>query len=309
MWNNFIEKSNNGTIFHKLEFLAYHKNRFKEDEHHLILFKGESIYAVFPMAVFIKDNKKLAMSPYGASYGGPVFSKPLNYHESKLIVSILVEYFVKQAFNEVIITFPIRIVDSIYSETFFLALLENNFRITNSDISSTVSLEETNIELNTFTSRARNMAKKARKVGAEIQLQADTNDFWVVMEKTFKKLGRKPTHTLKEWKWLCDHLPGQVWCDVAFLEGKPVAGIGHFRINSRVDSSFYLCSDPEYQKTQVLSLLIYESILNSQREEYKYFDFGTSSTNMKGNEGIFQFKESFGAVGMVRNTFTWKYSE
>ena len=90
VWNNFIEKSNNGTIFHKLEFLAYHKNRFKEDEHHLILFKGESIYAVFPMAVFIKDNKKIAMSPYGASYGGPVFLKPLNYLKSKLIVSILV---------------------------------------------------------------------------------------------------------------------------------------------------------------------------------------------------------------------------
>ncbi|MEJ2356253.1 MAG: hypothetical protein P8Y62_10240 [candidate division WOR-3 bacterium] len=46
-WDNFVEKSNNGTIFHKIQFLDYHPpDRF--NFHHLIFHKQSNPIAVLP---------------------------------------------------------------------------------------------------------------------------------------------------------------------------------------------------------------------------------------------------------------------
>ena len=146
------------------------------------------------------------------------------------------------------------------------------------------------------------MARKARKENVIPKFMQNVDDFWKLMNITFEKHGAKPTHTYEEWKYLCEKFPDRFWNDVSYLEDKPIAGIGHILVNQFTDSSFYLCSDPEYSATQALSLLIYESLLKAQSLGYRWFDFGTSSVNMKGRENIFRFKESFGTVGLFRNT-------
>jgi len=307
-WDNFVENSNNGTIFHKLKFLEYHGRKFKNNESHIVFLKGESLFGVMPMVIFEKDEKKIAKSPYGASYGGFVFNKILNYCDSKEIIKLFIDYAKKLKINEIMITPPINIYHKKYSDTFILLMLEKGFKLVNSDITSIVYLNSNNLESEEFTSRARNMARmarKARKAGVEIVNKAAIKTFWKIMEKTFTKLGICPTHTLAEFQYLNRIYPDQIYADIAVIDKKPIAGIGYFKINSRVNMSFYLCSDIKYKQTQALSLLIYESLLKSKRQGFKYFDFGTSSANMIGRENIFRFKESFGAVGLFRNTYKW----
>ena len=303
-WNLFVENANNGTLFHRQDFLAYHREKFKQNEHHLVWYKGNQISAVLPLAIFTKD-KTIAYSPYGGSYGGIVTLKSINYSDSKIISLSLVNYLQENRIDRIEMIFPISVISKKHSETLYLALLEQGFRIVNSDISSVVSMNSKDIEKDVFTSRARNIARKAKKMNTSVKFKASIEDFWEVMEKTFQKHKNNPTHTFTEWKWLCENLPNDVWCDVAYIDKKPIAGVGHFRVNSRTDSSFYLCSDPEFQKTQALSLLVYETILNSQKEGYEFFDFGTSSKDMVGRENIFRFKESFGAIGLFRDTYRW----
>lgn len=308
-WNDFVESSNEGTIFHRLDFLSYHGDKFKDNEHHLIWYKGESIFAVMPMGIFKEDGKRVARSPYGASYGGPVFQKPLNYADSQLVVSTLLNYLTKFNITVCTLTLPIACCYAKYSETFRLTLLEHGFRCMNRDISSVVCLNGDNPIFEEMTSRARNMARKARKArkaGVVLMHQSSVTDFWVVMDKTQEKLGMKPTHTLEEFRWLCDHLSERVYVDVAYLDRTPVAGIGYFVINDRVNSSFYLCQDPQKQQIQALSLLIYETLERAQYEVFHWFDFGTSSANQKGRENLFRFKESFGAIGQFRDTYVWR---
>ena len=36
LWNDFVERVDNGTIFHRLDFLAYHGQKFKVNEEHLL---------------------------------------------------------------------------------------------------------------------------------------------------------------------------------------------------------------------------------------------------------------------------------
>jgi len=265
--------------------------------------KGEQIFAVMPMAIFEKEEKRIAKSPYGGSFGGIVTKEAPNYSASAEIVKLLIEYLNNIAVNEIIITLPLSILDKVQSDTLFFSFLEKGFKIINSDISSLIVLKDNkNIENETFTSRARNMARKARKSGVIVKFNQPVNDFWKVMDITFQKHGSKPTHTFHEWEYLCRKFPGNIWCDVAYIHNKPVAGIGHIKINSRTDSSFYLCNDLTFYESQALSLMIYEAILDSQNKGTHIFDFGTSSVNMIAREKIFHFKESFGAIGKFKHT-------
>ena len=58
-----------------------------------------------------------------------------------------------------------------------------------------------------------------------------------------------------------------------------------------------------------MSLIVYDTILKAKEDGFKYFDFGTSSVNMKGRENIFRFKESFGAIGVFRHTYYWRNND
>ncbi|HWY35585.1 MAG TPA: hypothetical protein VNX68_13140, partial [Nitrosopumilaceae archaeon] len=50
-WNNFVNSSNNGTLFHRLDFLSYHGKKFESIENHLLFFKGDELFAVLPAGV------------------------------------------------------------------------------------------------------------------------------------------------------------------------------------------------------------------------------------------------------------------
>jgi hypothetical protein len=306
-WGSFISTSNNGTIFHQLDFLAYHQGRFYDNEHHLVWLKGQELVALMPMGVFTENGGLVAKSPFGASYGGIVTSRPPSYSLSRQLVTSLLEHLRQHGVSEIRMTFPIQACYRQYCATLEFCLLEQGFKLINSDISSLVLLDKADIENSIFTSRARNCVRKAKTHGLIAKFHEPAAVFWELMEKTFSRHGTKPTHSSEEWAWLCAHLPEDVWCDVAYLDEKALAGIGHMRINSRVDSSFYLCSDPAYQELQALSFLIGEAILKSQGEGFEAFDFGTSTANMVPRENIFLFKESFGAVGQFRKTYSFVF--
>lgn len=304
-WNNLVKRSNNGTIFHRLDFLAYHGKRFIKDEKHLIIMKGLSIYSVMPMAIFEVEGQLIAKSPYGGSYGGPIFEKSQSYQAGHEVIDAILEYLQANEINKLTLTLPIDICHECYSNTFQLALLEKRFRCTNRDIVSVVDLRRKESIQEIMSQRGRRVVRKAKKVGVETTHKASLLDFWNVMEKNFAKHETSPTHTFEEFQWLADHFPEKIFADVAYIDNKPVAGIGVFIINKNVINSFYLCQDPAMRKYGALSLLIYESLKRAQQNQFKWFDLGTSSVNMKGRANIFQFKENFGSVGRFRETYDW----
>jgi lipid II:glycine glycyltransferase (peptidoglycan interpeptide bridge formation enzyme) len=150
------------------------------------------------------------------------------------------------------------------------------------------------------------MARKAEKLGIRTAHRASVTDFQSLLDKTYDRLGIRPTHTASEFAWLCEHLPEDVYADVAYKDDLPIAGIGFFTINKRVNSSFYLCRDPKYKEYEALSLLIRDALRRSQSLGFTWFDFGTSSAGMRARSNLFMFKESFGAVGLFRETYQWE---
>jgi lipid II:glycine glycyltransferase (peptidoglycan interpeptide bridge formation enzyme) len=216
------------------------------------------------------------------------------------VVAAFKEHLAGVGVRRAVVTPPLAAHGREPQDTFLFAMLHQGFRIANSDVTSIVSLRP-EVEAEVFTSRARNMARKAETAGITCTMRAPLGDFWPLMEKTFDRLGVTPTHTEAQWQWLMERLPDSVWVDLAYLGDRPVAGIGRLKVNSLVDSSFYLCSDPKHQETQALTLLIARSIAASAKAGFRWFDFGTSSVDMVPRENLFRFKESFGALGLFRH--------
>jgi len=303
VWNRFMATAPGATIFHTPAFLSYHQDKFNEQ--HIGLYKSDQLFGIMPMAVSEQNGKKMARSPYGASYGSMIFASMPNYSASKKITIALMEYFQSVGIKNVILTPPPRIYYPNSCDTFIFSLLEQGFSQVNADITSVVELTG-DIENEVFTSRARSKISKARKAGLRIDENADINIFWTLMDKTFAKHGTNPTHTLDEFKYLQKVLPKNIWVDLAFAGNIPVAGVGYFKINNLVNMTFYICTDPDYRDLQGASFAINHGILNSAKAGFKYFDFGTSSVNMVAREQIFEFKEGFGALGCFRHTFAWE---
>lgn len=305
-WDAFVEDANGGTIFHRLDFLAYHGDRFKKTERHLVIMKGEEVFGVMPLAVFEENGQKIGKSPYGASYGGPVFRKKLSYSESTSIVTELLVAIRAMKIDKLTLTLPIAAAYSEYCETFRLCLYEHGFHAVNRDISSVVALSVSREKTEaTFDSRGRNMTRKAQRLGVEIVHGAGLDLFWPVLLRTYEKHQTSATHSKEELAKLVDTFPDRVYFDIAIYRGEVVAGVGYFVINARMNSSFYFANIPERQDLQALSLLVSDALAQASDRNFKFFDFGTSSVGMKARSSIFQFKESFGAFGCFRDTFAW----
>ncbi|SHI75948.1 Acetyltransferase (GNAT) domain-containing protein [Malonomonas rubra DSM 5091] len=305
-WDRFVNRANNGTLFHSYAFLKYHGERFLKNEKSVAIYKGEQLFGVMPLGFFEENGKSIGKSPYGASYGGPVFLGPLSYSEASAVCQAIIAFAQRVGLDELRIVLPVASVHREYSETFCLALHENAFELQIRDISSLVPLNKPEEIVAGFKSRARNSMKKARGLGVEVLSRASLDEFWPLLMSTYEKHGTPPTHTYDELAYLTTKLSEKIYFDVARLDGVPVAGICYFVLTPEVNSSFYLAQDSQHQSSQALSLLVGEGLERCAVEGFKWFDFGTSSTGMVGRAPIFKFKESFGAVGLFRETYVWK---
>jgi len=308
-WNRFVDESNGGTLFHRLDFLAYHHDRFEENECHLVIRKGDALFGVMPMAIFDEEDGRVARSPYGGSYGGPVFAKPLHYAESREVLQALLAFFEERDVAASKIVWPIPCCYAEPSDTLRLVFVEEGFRLANRDTSSVVCLDdrlELATEVQSRKARLDRKMRKAREEGVEIAHRAPTEDFWQVLEKSFSRLDVKPTHTFEEIVWLRSNLQDRVQLDVAYLGGVPIASIALFFVNHRVGVTFYLCVDPDHRTTQAQTLLIREAMDRLQKQNVPWLDLGTSSSQQRARPNLFRFKESFGAVGQFRETYVWR---
>jgi hypothetical protein len=307
-WDNLIESSINGTIFHMRRFLGYHAGRFAGRERFLVFLRGDTEVASLSLVVDEKNNARSARSPYGASYGGIVLFRETTHSQSVDIIASLVKWFHDNNIVQCQFTLPIACCSAISMDTFTFALHEAGFTLANRDISSVVRLGMEKPVWDRVRSDARNMARKAERAGLLIEGNAVYEEFWEIMDRTFAKHGAVPTHNREELADLIDRFPNRVNIYVARLKDRPAAGICEFVINTRVNSSFYFCQDPELQETQGLSLLVMDALRRAELAGYSYYDFGTSSVNMQARPNIFRFKESFGAEGFFRETLEWRYN-
>lgn len=305
-WNKFVEDSNNGTIFHRIDFLDYHKDRFVSNEHHLIWIKGESIFAVMPFAIFDQEKQRVGKTPYGSSFGGIVVSKKFRLKHAVETYKSLSKYFYSLKLDRIEMTLIPSFYSSVINFNFEYILSKEGYNISSRDVFNVVKLSGTYEDIwDGFDGRARTSIRKSKKK-FDIFLDVKPEDFYpILIEDKHRHNNSKPTHTLEDLIYLKQKFPKRIFFDIAVLKNNGAkAGVCYFICNTNVIMTFYMAQETLALKEDGINVLLEYGFKRGKELNMKYLDFGGSTVGYEiQNIGVANFKESFGATSYLREKY------
>lgn len=303
-WEDFVDCSNNGTIFHTRKFLSYHPaDRFKDSS---LIFKDQSkIISLLTGSLIKKSNSIMFISHPGASFGGFVYRDNLSLKQAFELTESLIEWTKENKIDRIVITHSPFVYQKRYNNYIDFAFFRNGFNYLKREVSSVVCLDVNEDDvLSLFKSEARTAVRKAKKMGVAIRESDEFDKYYHILKNNLAlRHNVKPAHTLEELIKLKKLFPEKVQLIGAHVDDKLVAGVVNFYCNEKAVLVFYISHDPEYQNYRAVNLLFYEIIKDSIHKGLNYLDFGLFTVNMDPNWGLGKFKENFGARGILRDTF------
>ncbi len=305
-WDEFVLKSNNGTMFHLQRFLDYHRpGKFKF--HHLIFLNEQKIVAVLPGQ--LRDG--VFESPVGASFGS-IVTPDLKFSAAMQLVSNLLDYGRQQGFKEFMLTSAPMIYEKFPNQNLDFAMLWQGFHYETHYISSAIKLDPATDIIGRFQASVRNYVRKTlRNPDLHAELSEDYEAFYPILLRNLSKHNVKPTHSFEDLLRLRELLPSNLKLFMVLYKNKPIAGSLVFLCNDRVALCFYNMMLYEYAEHKPIHRAMYEVVKFATENGYRYVDIGvsqdTSASNpMTPNTNLIAFKETFDAKTIMRNTLRIK---
>ena len=303
-WEDFAASSNNGTIFHTRKFLSYHSpDKFKDNS---LLFSEENkIVALLTAAEIKRDSLKTLWSHMGASYGGFVYKENMGIKQAFDVTESLVSYAKQNGFERIVITNVPIIYQKRYNEYFDFAFIRNGFNYLKREVTSVITLDvvEDNV-MKLIKPEARTSIRRAEKLGVVIKKSNDFEEYYDILKSNLAmRHNVQPAHTLDELIKLKELYPQKIQLYGAYIKGKMIAGVVNFYCNEKVVLVFYISHNPEFQQYRAVNLLFYTIMKDAISRGLGFLDFGLFTVNMEPNWGLGKFKESFGARGILRDSF------
>jgi hypothetical protein len=302
-WEEFVGLANNGTIFQTRKFLSYHpKGRFKD--HSLVFYDKSRRIAQLPAVDFQDGERRVLISHRGASYGGFMVKPQCSLEESFRLVRTLLDYARETGFDAVDITAPPQIYLCKPCDYIDFSLVQNGFTYRKREVSSVIPLDFSRDHvLYTFDESSRRAVRRAQKLGVVVRESEDYAAFYAILKKNLAlRHNVTPTHSLEELLRLRDLFPNDIRLFAAYHEKTMVAGVVLFACNPRVVLAFYISHDEQHQQYRGVNLLFHDIIYQSISEGFKFLDYGIFTVNEDPNWGLARFKESFGALGVFRDS-------
>ena len=302
LWDNFVENSNNGTMFHLQKFFDYHPpERF--NWHHLMFFKKEKLLAVLPGTL----EKGLFESPIGASYGSLV-TPDVKFKTAMELVSALLDYGKKNGIKEFLLTAAPMIYENHPNQNLEFAMLWQGFSYQLHYISSAIKLDPTQDIISRFQATVRrNIRKTLRNSDIRVEVNDRYDEFYPILLNNKARHGVKPTHSLEELYRLKELLPDKLKLFMVYLKDKPIAGSLMFYPNKNVALCFYNMLLYDYAEYKPIQRVMFEVVKDATESGYKYVDIGVSQDTKAENPmtpsmSLIDFKEKFDAKTIMRNT-------
>lgn len=311
-WNALLETASNATLFHSLDFLAYHPaDRFSF--RHLLLVAGDRAIAAIPGGIISTPGGNRFRSPLGASVGGPALASGLSASEVIDCVATLKSYARAEGWAgiEIVLAPP---AYSHSQETIGFALHSAGFRLDQRWLCGMIDLGGAAPERYRAIYRSRNVTKTRAALRNGVTVRACGREaldkFAVVYRDTYERHGVKPTHSLAELDDLMSRLPDRMLIYLAELDGEPLAGLFVMTMNERVAVSFYICNLNVRAELNANLALFAHAIDDLAARGFKYLDLGPMSMNDGTlNRGVTFFKEGIGARGQCRDQWIWSATE
>ena len=310
-WDNFVEHSNNGTMFHKQVFFDYH-HQGKFDFYHLLIRKGEKLIAVLPGG--LTDNGKSFWSPVGASYGSFV-TEDIHFATALEIVDAFLEFCEKKGLRDVYLIPAPLVYSKNFNQHIEYAMLYRKFDFELHYISHVIDLKRGKKFLEYFDKTARKSIRKIlREKDIEIRESNDYESFSEILVENKARHNIKPTHSLEDMLKLKDLMPESLRLNMVYYQGKPIAGSLLFMPNNKVVLCFYNMLKYEYESLRPIYLIMYETVRWAIENEYEWVDIGVSQDTeaedpMTPSIGLINFKERFDSRGILRSTYHYHFGD
>ncbi len=309
LWDNFVDLSNNGTMFHKIRFLDYHpQGRFQF--YNLMFYKDTELIALLPGG--LKENGKVFWSPVGASYGSFV-TGDISFSLALEIVDSFMDYCREKGIKEAFLIPPPLVYSINTSQHLEYAMLYRKFDFELHYISHAIDLKFGNDFLSHFDKTARKTLHKIlRENKIRIEESEDYETFNRILLANKAKHNAKPTHSLEDMLRLKELLPENLRLYLVYYGDEPIAGSLLFLTNKKVVLCFYNMLLYEYEHLKPVYLIMYETVRWAVENGYEWVDIGVSQDTqaddpMTPSLNLIYFKERFNARGILRSTFHYKF--
>ena len=314
VWDDFVlNHSINGTFLQTRQFLEYHKDRF--DDTSLIIHKGtDTMVAVVPACIIIKETRKKFSSHCGSTFGGIVLGTIFNNIEHvEAIFEVLENYFIAQKYDEI----EIKCTSSIFAsgDTHLLSyfLFQKGY-CAYDELSCLIDFKQYQEDvISNFTARKRRDYRYSLKYNMKFKKLDSTDaieEFYGVLCDNLKKYNTAPVHTLYELIELKEkRLTNVIEFYGVYYTNIMIAGSMVFKFGHNVFHTQYLAANQQYLKLYPMNFLDTNLIQVAKEEGFQYFSFGIS-TEEHGkvlNKHLAQFKEGFGTQYGINKTYIKKY--
>jgi len=299
IWDNFINSSNNGALFHYRSFLNYHENIQFED-HSLLFYKDDKLIAILPAAI----KEDYFISHPGISFASFIYQDKLSFIDSNDIVVQFLHYVSQLDYKHIRITLSPSCYSNAVSDYIEFCLYSNGFEYQKIELSNIVELGENFEDLyNTYKSSSRQAHRKAERSDISVKQSDNFDEFYdILCNNLALRHNVFPTHTLSELKKLKKLFPKKINLFSAELDGEIIGGVINFICNQNTVLAFYISHKSDFQNFRPLNIIFSNIFQWAITNHYKYYDFGLVTVNGEPNLSLARFKESFGATGTFRKT-------
>jgi hypothetical protein len=303
-WEEFLDGDTDGSLFHRLSFLSYHPaDRFRS--HHLRAYRKDRLVAVIPLAENEGDDAPTLGSPYGGSFGGFACGPGLAAADHLALLDALVEYTRAAGFARLRISSRPSLY-RIHGDGAEYALGRRGGRVTGREVTHVADLRGGEDAVRgRIRGTSRRGARKAERIGTTVREgdAADLPAFHAVLAQDRARLGATPTHTREELEAIFAVRPADTRLWLAENEGHCVGGKLVFRATPTVALGFYTARADDPASERCTSLLTEAAMLALAADGFSFLDYGTSSIGGELNPGLSEFKEGFGGVPYLRETW------
>ena len=209
-WKALLATSNNATLFHDLDFLAYHPPG-KYDFRHLVALRRSRIDAVIPGAL---SADGVFVSPAGASIGGPAVRKSIPVEACLHLIEALQLYCKSAGWRGIEFTLPPMVYHDEPDQGMEFALHMQGFQLVHRSMPLLIPLDRQEGEhyQSLFRQSQRSYVRACRRKGVVVS-EAGIEGlvaFLELLTETHARLGSRPTHTPEEIESLLHRLPAHI---------------------------------------------------------------------------------------------------
>lgn len=297
-WDEFVDKSKNGTFMLKRKYMDYHADRYKDMS--LMVFRKGKLFGLLPGNC--KDS--CFFSHQGLTYGGLIMDSKMAASECVEVFNEINTYLKEKGIKSVVYKPTPYIYHKIPAQEDLYALFVScNAKIVIRCISSTI-YEANRLK---FIESRKSGIRKAIKTGLKIEDSDDIELFWNILnDNLMTKHSTKPVHSIDELKILKSRFPLNIKLYVVKNVNDQIIGGTLIYITDLVIHTQYISANEEGKLSGALDLL-FDFLINDRYTNYRYFDFGHSTEDggrILNNALIFQ-KEGFGGRGICYDIYQY----